>query len=319
MIGVFDSGIGGLTVLRALAERLPEERFLYLGDHAFAPYGRRPADEIHALTRRGIDRLFRAGCGLVVIACNTAAAVSLRRVQQDWLPTAWPERNVLGVFVPMIESLSGQAWTAPGPTRYAPPRTARSVAIFATKTTVRADSFRRELATRARHLTVMQQACPRLAEAVEEGWDEADLDRGIARYVGALMAKAGSRPVDLAVLGCTHYPLVRHLFAHHLPETTRIVDQAPVCAEGLADYLARHPRFAGGGRVAAAALDAAPAPPAAGGGNVAFLTSGDPDAVTETAARFYGAPVPFRHVDAPLPGDAPATPDGPGPESDALG
>ncbi len=281
MIGVFDSGIGGLTVLRALTRRMPEERFLYFGDHAFAPYGKRPADEIYTLTRRGVDRLFREGCGLVLVACNTASAVALRRLQQEWLPTAWPDRNILGVFVPVIESLSGQTWTAPGPTRYSPERPASTVAVFATRTTVESNAFGRELKPRARHLRLLQQACPRLAQAIEEGWDESDLDRGIARYVGALMSKAGSRPVDLVVLGCTHFPLVQEIFARHLPPGTRILDQPALCAEGLADYLARHKRFAKG-------KEEAP--------GVRLLTSGDPAEINENAARFYGEPVTFEHV-----------------------
>lgn len=291
MIGVFDSGLGGLTVLRALAERLPEERFLYLGDNAYAPYGKRPADEIYMLTRRGVDRLFREGCGLVVIACNTAAAVALRRLQQEWLPTAWPDRNILGVFVPAIENLTGQPWMVPGPTRYAPGRVARSVAVFATRTTVDSNAFRLELERRAPRMSVIQQACPRLAQAIEEGWDESDLDRGIARYVGALMARAGSTPIDLVLLGCTHFPLVRHLFERHLPAGTKFVDQAALCAEGLAAYLARHPRFA-------RAAEEAP--------GLEFLTSGDPVTVSERAGRFYGAAAAFRHI---------ATPASPGAES----
>lgn len=283
MIGVFDSGIGGLTVLRALVARLPEENFLYFGDHAYAPYGKRPADEIYALTRRGVDRLFRQGCGLVVLACNTASAVALRRLQQEWLPAHWPDRNILGVFVPAIESLSERPWTAPGPSRYSPDRPAKSVAIFATRTTIESDAFGHELRRRARHLKVLQQACPRLAQAIEEGWDESDLDRGIARYVGALMSKAGGRPIDLVLLGCTHFPLVQAIFARHLPDGVRFVDQADLCAEGLAEYLARHKRFA-------RAKDEAP--------GLDLMTSGDPDAISENAARFYGAPVTFRHTDA---------------------
>ncbi|MCR9220768.1 MAG: glutamate racemase [Alphaproteobacteria bacterium] len=287
MIGVFDSGVGGLTVLRALVARLPEERFLYLGDHAFAPYGRRPADEIYALTRRAVDRLFREGCGLVVIACNTASAVALRRLQQAWLPTAWPDRNILGVFVPVIEALSGRKWTAPGPTRYSPRRPARTVAVFATRTTVQSNAFGRELKARAPHLTVLQQACPRLAEAIEEGWAQEDIDRGIARYVGAVMAKAGGTPVDLAVLGCTHYPLVQDLFRKHLPEGVTMLDQPTLCADGLADYLGRRKRFARRADEPAGASR--------------FLTSGDPEAIALISERFFGAAVPFEHLRGDLP------------------
>src|SRR3546814_20061718 len=107
MIGVFDSGHGGLTVLQALTRRLPEEAFTYLGDHGNAPYGPRPEAEIYALTLAAVERLFAEGCRLVLVACNTASAVALRRLQQEWLPSAAPEPRVLGVFVPMVEVLAG--------------------------------------------------------------------------------------------------------------------------------------------------------------------------------------------------------------------
>jgi glutamate racemase len=284
VIGVFDSGIGGLTVLRALSERLPEESLLYLGDNAFAPYGKRSIDEITTLTRRGLDRLFREGCTLVIVACNTASAVALRSLQQDWLAQAWPGRNALGVFVPVIEGLSGRLWTAPGPTRYSPGRPAKTVAVFATRMTVDSNAFTREVKARAPHLTPLQQACPRLAQAIEEGWDESDLDRGIARYVGALMAKAGGTSVDLVVLGCTHFPLVQHLFARHLPDGTRILDQPQLCADGLAEYLGRHKQFA---------------KPKSEPAGIRLLTTGDPEAISANAARFYGEAVTFAHVSAP--------------------
>ena len=115
MIGVFDSGHGGLTVLRALVARLPEQVFLYLGDHGHAPYGEREDAEIHDLTRASVTRLFDRGCRLVLLACNTAAAVALRRLQRDWLPSAYPDRRVLGVFVPMVEAVTEVSWDLESP------------------------------------------------------------------------------------------------------------------------------------------------------------------------------------------------------------
>ncbi|MEE8505577.1 MAG: glutamate racemase, partial [Kiloniellales bacterium] len=106
MIGVFDSGHGGLTVLRALKARINGHGFAYLGDHANAPYGERAPEEIYDFTVANVERLFGLGCRLVLLACNTAAAIALRRLQQDWLPTAYPERRVLGVFVPMVEAVT---------------------------------------------------------------------------------------------------------------------------------------------------------------------------------------------------------------------
>ncbi len=112
---MFDSGHGGLTVLRALVARLPERVFLYLGDHGHAPYGEREDAEIHDLTRANVTRLFDRGCALVLLACNTAAAVALRRLQQDWLPGAYPDRRVLGVFVPMVEAVTQVPWHLEAP------------------------------------------------------------------------------------------------------------------------------------------------------------------------------------------------------------
>lgn len=281
MIGVFDSGHGGLTVLRALTTTLPDERFLYLGDHAYAPYGMRSNEEIYQLTRRRIADLFERGCDLVVLACNTASAVALRRLQQDWLPTAAPQKRILGVFVPVVEALTAQDWYVRGPSPYAPPRAARTVGVFATRRTVESRSFPTEIKARAPSMSVIQQPCPRLAEAIEEGLADDALRRGVERYVGQLLAKAGRTQLDLVVLGCTHFPLVGDHFRAALPRNVRVMDQPDVVAQSLVAYLTRHPEFK-------RRPDEAP--------GLELLTSGDPKAVSEIAARFYGAPAPFRHL-----------------------
>ncbi|MDT8344338.1 MAG: glutamate racemase, partial [Thermohalobaculum sp.] len=165
-IGVFDSGLGGLSVLGTLRRRLPGEHFVYFGDNAHAPYGVRPDAEILELTRAGIERLFAAGCELVVLACNTASAVALRPLQEHWLPGAAPGRRVLGVFVPMIEAVTGRPWGyrgAPLPARLA------SVGFFGTPATVRSGAFTRELGLRATGLDVTEIGCPGLVEAIEDG------------------------------------------------------------------------------------------------------------------------------------------------------
>jgi glutamate racemase len=266
-IGVFDSGLGGLTVLAAMTRRLPEQDFVYLGDNANAPYGGRGPAEIYDLTIAGVKRLFREGCGLVILACNTASAVALHDVQTRWLdPT---ERRVLGVFVPVIEHLTRRDWGDDGP----PTHTGlRDVALFATQATVASGAFPRELKFRARDVTVAPQACAGLVEAIEAG----DLDRAgeIARlHVAALLARLPAP--QAAVLGCTHYPLVEPAFRAALPATTTLVSQPALVADSLADYLRRHPRFRGGT------------------GALRFLTTGDPARVGERAARFSGAPERF--------------------------
>lgn len=266
-IGVFDSGLGGLTVLRAMARRLPEQDFVYLGDNANAPYGRRTPREIHDLTIEGVKRLFREDCALVVLACNTASAVALHDLQVEWLdPT---HRRVLGVFVPVIEHLTRRDWGDDGP----PTHTGlRDVALFATPATVASGAFPRELKFRARDVAVEPQACVGLVEAIEAG----DMDRAgaVAReHVAALLSRLPAP--QSAVLGCTHYPLVEAAFRAALPQGTAIVSQPEVVAESLADYLKRHPRFRGGT------------------GALRYLTTGDPAAVGASAARFMGEPLPF--------------------------
>jgi glutamate racemase len=266
-IGVFDSGLGGLTILSALATALPGQDFVYLGDNANAPYGWKAPTEIYELTIAGVERLFREGCGLVLLACNTASAVALHDLQVNWLNPA--TNRVLGVFVPVIEHLTRRDWGDNTP----PTHTGlRDVALFATPATVRSGAFPRELRFRARDVTVVPQACTGLVEAIEAG----DLDRaaGIARdHVAALLARL---PVpQSAVLGCTHYPLVEAAFRAALPPTTTLVSQPDLIAASLRDYLKRHPRFAGGT------------------GAVRYLTTGDPATVGARAAAFTGAPRPF--------------------------
>lgn len=280
MIGVFDSGHGGLTVLQALRARLPDQGFLYFGDHAHAPYGNRsPADILH-LTRYAVEHLFQRGCRLVIIACNTAAAVALRPLQQDWLPHAYPDRRLLGVLVPMVEAITGMPWmsdvTAPRP-----PGPARTVAVFATRGTVRSAAYPREVHKRAPEVTVVQQACPRLASAIEAGASPDQLRRLVSGSVRGLRRKLGGWP-DYAVLGCTHYPLVAHHFRARLPAAVTLLDQPAMVAESLAHYLGRRPEFA-------SQSSAAPR----------LLTSGRPDLVSDLATRVIGREHRFEADEAP--------------------
>jgi len=281
MIGVFDSGHGGLTVLHALSERLPREAFTYLGDHAKAPYGPRPPEEIYELTRAAVERLFEAGCLLVLLACNTASAIALRRLQQDWLPAAAPERRVLGVFVPMVEALSAVSWRDGSAVPGCVPRPVPAdglVAVFATQRTIHSAAYPFEVGLRAPRMRVIGQACPQLVAAIEADAPEAVLRELVAGYVAEMLQQTRGRMPDAVVLGCTHYPLVAHLFAAALPPGLRLLDQPSIVADSLADYLARHDRFA-----------AAPGE----AGQRRFLTTGEPAKVSAFASRFFGAEVRF--------------------------
>ena len=242
MIGVFDSGHGGLTVLRALIARLPEHGFLYLGDHGHAPYGEREDGEIYDLTRTNVTRMFDLGCRLVLLACNTAAAVALRRLQQDWLPGAYPNRRVLGVFVPMVEAVTDVPWQREAPPPGAP-RDGAVVGVFATRRTVASGAYPREIARRAPEIRVVQQACPGLVDRIEAGAAPADLEAAVAGHVTGLLAQLDGAVPDSVILGCTHFPLVAGAFVETLPAGVQMHSQPELVADSLAAYLLRHPGF----------------------------------------------------------------------------
>jgi glutamate racemase len=279
MIGVFDSGHGGLTVLQALRDVLPGRGFVYFGDHGAAPYGNRSRDEIYDLTRTATETLFRLGCRLVVLACNTAASTSLRRLQQEWLPRTHPDRRVLGVVVPMVEAVTGVPWMAD---TQAPDTVTRTVAIFATHQTVESNAFPVEIGKRAPGIRVVQQACPRLVDLIEAGAPRARMAAVVDHDVGQLLARMAGTAPDVVLLACTHYPLVYDLFAAALPPGVTILSQPVQVARSLAAYLERHPD-----------LDPpAPAVPPR------YLTSGNTALVSGLASRFLGRPMTFEDVAA---------------------
>ena len=279
MIGVFDSGHGGLTVLRALVEAAPDRPFVYLGDHAAAPYGPRSEEDIYRLTVQGVERLFAQGCRLVVLACNTAAAVALRRMQQTWLPHAYPGRNVLGVLVPMVEAITRVPWMQEGPSADWLPEP-RTVGVFATPATVASGSFPREIGKRAPDVQVVQQACPDLVPLIEQGAPDVVIAPVVRGYVAALLERLGGKPLDAVVLGCTHYPLVAHLFAEALPPGVEVLCQPTLVAKSLENYLERHPEYAPQGTLTA----------------LRFFTTGAAEPVGALAGRFFGRPTPFERL-----------------------
>lgn len=285
MIGVFDSGYGGLTVLAALHARLPRQRFLYLGDNAHAPYGPKTGAEIQALTRAGLELLFRAGARVVILACNTATAAAIRPLQQTWLPAHYPGRRILGVIAPMIEEIAQTPWhSSAGPDE--PRRPVETVAIFATEATVESGFYPREIALRAPNIAVIQQACPELAGMIEAGAAETALQETVVRHVGALLRHLGKEP-GKSVLGCTHFPLVEALFRNALPAETQILSQPARVAAAMVAYLFRHPEM----------KDFASGPVAP----ICF-TTGDADSVSALASRFYGRHLRFAAVDSGLRG-----------------
>ena len=265
-VGIFDSGLGGLTVLDAVAKRLPDLPVVYLGDNAHTPYGVRTPDDIYDLTVAGTQRLFDAGCDLVILACNTASAAALRRMQEGWVPR---EKRVLGVFVPLIEALTERQWGDNSPPREVD---VKHVALFATPATVSSRAFQRELAFRAIGVDVEAQSCGGVVDAIEEG-DMILAEALVRSHVDALKRKMPAP--DAAVLGCTHYPLVEAVFAEALGPGVRVLSQPNLVAESLADYLTRRPEMAGGGTESL------------------FLTTGDPRAVSDKATQFLRRQIRF--------------------------
>lgn len=265
-VGIFDSGLGGLTVYNAVTRELPEVPFVYLGDNAHAPYGVRDADDIFALTCAGVERLWAEGCDLVVLACNTASAVALKRMQETWLPK---DKRVLGVFVPLIEALTERQWGDNSPPREV---AVKHVALFATPATVASRAFQRELAFRAIGVDVEAQPCGGVVDAIEQG-DEILAEALVRSHVEALLRRM-PHP-QAAMLGCTHYPLMQKAFQEALGPDVKVYSQADLVAPSLRDYLTRRPEFLGPGTRAR------------------FLTTGDPVRVSSKATQFLRRPIVF--------------------------
>jgi len=276
-IGVFDSGVGGLSVCRALVDRLPDADFIYLADQAHAPYGPRPGEEIVDLTRMSVTRLFEAGADLVVLACNTASAIALRRLQQTWPPdyakALGRPVNVLGIIVPTIEGATGMGWSqAADPAAQARPDV---LGVFATAGTVRSEVYEVEIAKRRPDIAVYSQPCPDLVPMIEGGASVAELALTVQGYVAELTARIGRAP-DRAILGCTHYEIIAGLFRSALPPGTPLIHQPAATADALSAYIARHPEFDIGK-----------------GGERAFWTTGRPGPQNAMVQAFWGGPLSF--------------------------
>ena len=279
-IGVLDSGSGGLTIMRTLEEVFPDRSFIYLGDHANIPYGSKSAEQIYALVVKCLEYLFREGCTLVIIACNTAVARGLRRLQREWLPFLYPDRRVLGVIVPVVESVTGIPWLAEQPALPRSPEAPElTVGVFATQHTVASGVFAGEIHKRAPHIRVWQQACPSLVPLVEENASEAVLQAAVDKYVSCLIKQLGGTPLDACLLGCTHSPFIEPLFRKSLPVGVQLFSQPAITAASLAAYLARHPEFS-----------------TTRGSSRSFLTTGAPAVVSQLASKFYGRSVTFLPV-----------------------
>ncbi len=243
MIGVFDSGFGGLTVLSALLRALPAYDYLYLADSARAPYGARSAEAVNEFTLEAVEWLFEQSCPLVVLACNTASARALRNLQQRHLPARRPDRRILGVVRPSVEALAGiPVGTVAHPDHSAPSDASGLVAVLGTPATIASDSYGIELRKLAPRLRLVQQACPLWVPLVEAGELEgAGAEYFLRKDLEAMRASAGGEWPSRLLLGCTHYPLLLPLLSRLTPPETEILAQGDIVAERLADWLRRHP------------------------------------------------------------------------------
>lgn len=277
VIGVFDSGFGGLTVLDALVERLPQYDFLYLADNARAPYGARSPDVVLRFTREAVEWLFDQGCPLVVLACNTASARALRTLQQKHLPAHRPDRRILGMVRPSVEALAGLPPGAlPGITE--PTLASGQVAVLGTETTIGSDSFGLELRKLAPGLDLFQQACPLWVPLVEAGeLDGPGTEWFLHRYLDPVLEHNPSR----ILLACTHYPLLLSGIRKIVPSGVEILSQGGLVAERLENWLQRHPE-----------MDAR----LTRTGTVDYATTDDPEWFSKMGIRFLSRRVEARRV-----------------------
>ncbi|MDB5190405.1 MAG: Glutamate racemase [Parcubacteria group bacterium] len=226
-IGVFDSGFGGLAILKDIHARMPDYSYVYLGDTARTPYGSRSSEVVYQFTLQAIEKLFSQGCGLIIIACNTASAEALRKIQQEYLPTHYPDRRVLGVIIPAAEEAIHLT------------RNGR-IGVLATEGTVRSETFSKELKKLNPKVQVFQQAAPLLVPFVEEGAHRSEAAQlVVASYLRPLL----KHRIDTLILGCTHYGHLESLIKKEIGPGVRVLSEGKVVAKKLENYLARHPEI----------------------------------------------------------------------------
>lgn len=258
-IGIFDSGYGGLTILRQIRELMPQNDYIYLGDNARTPYGTRSYEVVYEFTLQAVQRLFQMGCHLVVLACNTASAKALRSIQQNDLPQIDAHRRVLGVIRPTAEYVGLVTQT-------------RHVGIVATPGTIRSMTYEQEIAKIYPDITVVGESCPMWVSLVENyEYDSPGADYFIQKNIQALLDK--DPQIDCIVLGCTHYPILLDKIRKYIPDGIRIIPQGEYVARSLKEYLKRHQEIAE--RVTT-------------NGSVRFYTTEQPEPFSASATIFLG-------------------------------
>lgn len=267
-IGVFDSGYGGLTILKGIRETLPQYDYLYLGDNARTPYGTRSFDVVYRFTRQAVESLFSRGCQLVILACNTASAKALRSIQQKDLSGWDPSRRVLGVVIPTVEALGHITKNG-------------NIGLLGTPGTVSSGTYDIEIAKFFPQFRTVSVACPMWVPLVEnKEFDSPGADYFVKKYVDELFTQEPE--IDTVILGCTHYPLLIDKIRREIGSRATIVTQGELVGASLADYLRRHPE-----------MDAK----CTKGGSCEFLTTENPDKFTELAEIFLQTPLKASRID----------------------
>jgi len=266
MIGIFDSGFGGLTIFKEIKKALPQYSYIYLGDSLRAPYGGRSQSSIYQFSEEAVSYLFKQGCELIIIACNTASTEALRKLQPEWLPANYPDRRILGVIRPLAEAAAKVS------------RFGR-IGVVGTRATVESKAYDRELKRLRPEIKVVQRACPLLVPLVEEGWLKKPETRMIIKkYLRPLK----DQQIDTLILGCTHYPLLMKEFVSLGGKRVKVLEAPKIVAQKLVDYLKRHPEIENKIKK---------------GREVKYLTTGDPKKFDELGSRFLGSRIKSEKVE----------------------
>lgn len=227
MIGVFDSGLGGLTILKHFLEKLPRHDYVYLGDNARVPYGSKSSEVIYEYSKRAVDFLFAKDCKLIIFACNSASARALRKIQQEYLPKKYPDRNVLGVIIPLAKNVAED-------------KEIKRVGVIGTQATINSHVYKEEIKKINPKIEVIEKATPLLVPLVEEGWLKTRETKMILRkYLRPLKQKN----IDSLILGCTHYPFLLKEIKAVMPKKCKINDPGEIVAESLKKYLEKHSEY----------------------------------------------------------------------------
>jgi glutamate racemase len=267
-IGVFDSGYGGLTVLREFVDRMPQYDYLYLGDNARSPYGTRSFDTVYRYTLQCVKWLLKQDCPLIILACNTASAKALRTIQQKDLEGLHPNARILGVIRPTTEIIGKHTST-------------NSIGVLATNGTVQSNSYQIEIEKFFPGIRVQQEACPMWVPLVENNEHQTEgADYFIRKHIDSILSK--DKGIDTLLLACTHYPLLKKKIETYLPSNVKLLSQGEIVADSLKDYLNRHPEIET--RIMKQ-------------GKRIFYTTDSPQDFDNKATIFFGEKVQSRHLD----------------------